>query len=265
MELASPGQATDSVTRVAGNLNIGPNGASEAQVRRLIAQILDEREYQRAGENIFYGERLLVTDTNGSVPFGIPQPNPLALALIQPMLNMDTVRVFKYETALAHSMREPTFPAASAKFPQVPSHNNFAPLDFVAHIYTKLVMPLFNRAAISHYRGLADRRAAAVLLAIRLYEVDHGTTPMKLDQLVPKYLPAVPIDPFAPDGHVLRYVATPGAEAVYSVGENGRDDGGSVQLLRPANGRMPDPWQMLDAVFPLHPAPPLPPATEPAQ
>src|SRR5262249_12527237 len=161
-------------------------------------------------------------------------------------------------------MREPSFSAASAKFPQIPNRKNFAPLDFLAHIYTQMSMSSFNRPAISHYRGLADRRAAAVLLAIRLYEVDHGTAPTMLDQLVPKYLPAVPIDPFAPDGHTLRYLATPGAEAVYSVGENGRDDGGSVQLVRPTYGRIPDPWQMLDAVFPLHPVPPLPPATEPA-
>ena len=90
---------------------------------------------------------------------------------MRPMLNLDTARVFRYETSLAHSMREPTFPAASAKFLQVPSHNNFAPLDFAAHVYTIMAMPSFGRAVMTHYRGLADRRAAAVLLAIRLYEV----------------------------------------------------------------------------------------------
>jgi hypothetical protein len=181
------------------------------------------------------------------------------------MLTSDISRVFADETVMAHAMREPTYSTASAKFPPAPNRNGLSPLRTIAHVYSTMIMPSFGRLVITHFRGLMDRRAAALLLAIRLYEVDHGAPPAKLDLLVPDYLPALPIDPFAPDGHVMRYIATPGAEAVYSVGENGRDDGGSMQPLRSIQGRPPDPWEMLDAVFLLNPAPPLPPATEPAQ
>jgi hypothetical protein len=120
-----------------------------------------------------------------------------------------------------------------------------------------------NRVLQTHYKSLTERRAAAALLAIRLYQVDHGAAPANLDLLVPVYLPAVPVDPFSKDGHQLRYIAKSGSEAVYSVGEDGRDDGGSTQLLHAISGRTPGPWDTIDAVFPLHPAPLLPPATEP--
>jgi hypothetical protein len=257
--------AADSVSSVAGDLKIGQNGASQEQIRRLIGQILDEREYQWAGENIFYGERLLATDSNGAIPFITPRPNLTVPAFIQPMLTLDIARVFAGETAMAHAMREPTYLAALAKFPPAPNRNGLSPLRTISHVYSTMIMPSFSKLVITHFRGLMDRRAAALLLAIRLYEVDHGAPPAKLDLLVPDYLPAIPIDPFASDGHMMRYIATPGAEAVYSVGQNGRDDGGSMQPLRPVHGRPPVPWEMLDAVFLLHPAPLLPPATEPAQ
>src|SRR5262249_22146847 len=39
-------------------------------------------------------------------------------------------------------------------------------------------------------------RLAATLLAIRCYWFDHGALPSRLDDLVPAYLPAVPIDEF---------------------------------------------------------------------
>jgi type II secretory pathway pseudopilin PulG len=160
-------------------------------------------------------------------------------------------------------MREPTFSAASTKLPILPLKGTFSPLYTLAHIYTLFIMPSVNRAVLTNYRDLTDRRAAAMLLAIRLYEADHGAAPANLYLLVPAYLPAVPVDPFSKDGHQLRYIATPRAEVVYSVGEDGRDDGGSTQLLRAISGRTPGPWDTIDAVFPLHPAPLLPPATEP--
>jgi hypothetical protein len=43
----------------------------------------------------------------------------------------------------------------------------------------------------------ADRRAARLLVAIRRFELKHGGPPQKLLDLVPEFLPAVPLDPFA--------------------------------------------------------------------
>ena len=70
-------------------------------------------------------------------------------------------------------------------------------------------------------------------VAIRLYQLDHaGQRPPTLDALVPKYLPAVPGDPFNADAP-LGYVADPKDPYVYSVGENGLDDSAATKPWRP--------------------------------
>jgi hypothetical protein len=57
---------------------------------------------------------------------------------------------------------------------------------------------------------LAQRRGAMLKLAIRLYESDTGTMPAALAALVPRYLPAVPADPF--DGKAFRYRVSAGEQ-----------------------------------------------------
>ena len=70
------------------------------------------------------------------------------------------------------------------------------------------------------------RRAVATKLAARLFFVDHGAYPAKLEEFVPAYLPAVPADPFTADGRPMGYVlAEQGTRPIiYSVGEDGVDD-----------------------------------------
>jgi hypothetical protein len=57
---------------------------------------------------------------------------------------------------------------------------------------------------------LAQRRGAILKLALRLYEIDNGTLPASLTALVPRYLPAVPADPY--DGKSFRYRISAGEQ-----------------------------------------------------
>ena len=52
-------------------------------------------------------------------------------------------------------------------------------------------------------RGLARLRVAQLKVALRLYQAETGKPATTLDVLVPRYLPAIPLDPF--DGHPFRY------------------------------------------------------------
>jgi len=63
-----------------------------------------------------------------------------------------------------------------------------------------------------------------VLLAARRYAAPHGTFPETLEALVPEFMDKIPTDPNidAP----LRYEIENGIAAVYTVGENGADEGG---------------------------------------
>lgn len=67
---------------------------------------------------------------------------------------------------------------------------------------------------------------AATSLAIRLYELDHERPPESLDELIPDYLPAIPLDPFHPDNAIIGYLPNAERPRLYSVGPNGFDDDG---------------------------------------
>ena len=70
----------------------------------------------------------------------------------------------------------------------------------------------------------ALQRVTMTALALRLYRKENGRYPENLQQLVPKYLPSVPIDPY--DGKPIRYRKLQKGFKVWSVGGNRKDDGG---------------------------------------
>ena len=91
--------------------------------------------------------------------------------------------------------------------------------------------------------GLTHRRLAAAALAVRWYAVEHdGRLPASLEELVPRYLPAVPLDPMA-KGRPLGYSPDPARPMVYSVGENGIDNGGETTRRGALGSEDPGPWQ----------------------
>jgi hypothetical protein len=63
-------------------------------------------------------------------------------------------------------------------------------------------------------------------LAIRLYQHETGRLPRDLQQLVPEYLPSVPIDPHSGQPVIYRQ-ATHGSFVLYSVGFDGQNNGGT--------------------------------------
>ena len=122
----------------------------------------------------------------------------------------------------------------------------------------QIMLPSLDRAIQSFFRVRTERHAAAIALAVKLYEADHdGQLPASLDALVPAYLPFVPGDPYAVDG-LMRYRTDGPLPIVYSVGEDGEDDGGSVAV---ADGSLRQPpvrdhyTDKQDFVFPLRRSP----------
>ena len=76
-------------------------------------------------------------------------------------------------------------------------------------------------------RYTARLRAAIVALAIERARLASSRLPEKLSELVPAYLAEVPVDPF--NGQPMHYKKLPKGYVVYSVGEDGVDDGGNEQ------------------------------------
>jgi hypothetical protein len=64
--------------------------------------------------------------------------------------------------------------------------------------------------------------------ALGAYQFEHGAHPDSLNQLVPKYLAAVPADPHAE--RPLLYRRSDQSFLVYSVGPDGVDNGGKLNV-----------------------------------
>lgn len=79
------------------------------------------------------------------------------------------------------------------------------------------------------FKQKAVVRLLQLEFALRVWRAEHGTWPESLDELVPIILPAVPADPFSPEGQPLHYDRKGNGYLLYSVGWNGIDEQGQVQ------------------------------------
>jgi hypothetical protein len=85
--------------------------------------------------------------------------------------------------------------------------------------------PATLRILLSLSRHETSRQFILASIALKRYHLRHRRHPIKLDDLVPEYLDSVPLDIVA--GGVLQYRPNPdGTYTLYSIGENGVDDGG---------------------------------------
>jgi hypothetical protein len=119
-----------------------------------------------------------------------------------------------FGTALAR-LEEKTGP-----FPDEPLGSGFwSGWSDIPHLYSSLVYRLRDSEI--------GRRLVITALALRRYQLRHQGLPEQLEALVPEFCGDVPRDPV--DGRPLRYRRlSPGEFLLYSVGDNGVDDGGDA-------------------------------------
>jgi hypothetical protein len=96
--------------------------------------------------------------------------------------------------------------------------------DLRAHPLAAMLMPATGRFVSETVQHEARLRVAATALAAEQWRLEHGRWPESLEQLAPGLLPGVPQDPYS-EGKLL-YRRTDEGVVVYSVGEDGADDGG---------------------------------------
>ena len=92
------------------------------------------------------------------------------------------------------------------------------------HLMIKLLAPAMGRIGEIDLRLHAHLDLAKSALAIERYRLATGNVPNELAELVPAYLGEVPIDPF--DARPIRYKRTEPGYLLYSVMEDGEDNGG---------------------------------------
>jgi hypothetical protein len=223
--------------------------AGRAQVRALVAELLDERDLAASQLRAYASERAGQVDTAEWMGELAP--------MTRPMFRLDAVRMIERNAALMEAAAQPSSPAANAVLaraagagpPAPPTGANlFNPprvgrvkrerIDYPVLLSSKLANIGMGRAIEHHMRVRAERRMTAVSLAAQLYRADTGRWPPSIEALVPKYLPEVPVDPLAADGRPLKYLLVRGGlpdggdrPVVYSVGRNGVDDTPDAKAL----------------------------------
>jgi hypothetical protein len=97
------------------------------------------------------------------------------------------------------------------------------------------ILPPMSGVFIREARSFVNIHLAITAFAVERFRLANGKLPENLNELTPQFLSAVPADPF--DGKPLRYHRLAKGYAVYSVGQDGHDDGGRE---KPANWNSAD-------------------------
>jgi len=249
--------ASHTLEQMVGDLKVEEKAkaASPKAVRELIATLLDDGPSRAAMVRALQGQRkdgylhmlgILEQPTGVSRPFVRFESRGFVMSNAEMIVRLESawIEAFRGSNDLPAAL-------GNAEVTRLTKEADESHLEMLATMFACGI----DRAVQVQYRRTADCRLAAVGLAIRLYEVEHGgARPGALTELAPAYLPVVPADPMARVGAALRYVSAGGRAIVYSVGVDGVDDGGS-EAARPGvrleDGEPVDRWQGKDAVFSL--------------
>jgi len=109
------------------------------------------------------------------------------------------------------------------------------------HLLSGKFLPAIGYSLCEAKRDLARHDVTACGIAAELYRLDHGTYPLSLDMLAPKYLAAVPQDVFS--GKPLLFESLPNGVLIQSVGPYQRrlGDSESVPPTPPITWRIERP------------------------
>jgi hypothetical protein len=212
--------------------------ASRDQLLTLIRQLADESEQRQAAQRAVLGERMMNYNRNRQLRMFLSILGPVydlaaakqlikdgyAVQPIQARSWVDSQSLWhgppetpwKSTNRVPHAWIDDLTPLRIADF--IEGYDREAPLQLVEVFWIQL----------------AERRVAMTSLAMRLYVLDHHAWPEKLSDLVPNYLPALPIDPFDPDGKPIAYV-------ILHASGPGQADRPLLFLKRPGPGTVTSP------------------------
>ncbi|MBI5763889.1 MAG: hypothetical protein HZA51_10235 [Planctomycetes bacterium] len=116
-------------------------------------------------------------------------------------------------------------------------------------VISKMVLAPLDGAANLWLRKIGTQRAMLVALAAERYRLDNNRWPTTPNELVPKYLAAIPLDPI--DDQPIRYAIIPEGIKVWTISgdDADQDNGGDIRRLEPSEtGKRPTDfgWLLLN-------------------
>jgi hypothetical protein len=110
--------------------------------------------------------------------------------------------------------------------------------NLVGRNFYRMIVPALESGHAAKCAENCSVAATQILVALKCYRLEHGELPESLDEVVPEYLEAVPLDDF--DGRPMKYSRE--KRLVYAVGPDLTDNGGKSETrwhwaeLVPDNG-----------------------------
>jgi hypothetical protein len=218
------------------------NGWSDAQLAELqkaweAVDLLDGLERGMEGERIFamlIFERLkaerLQKSTGGKLYERYIAPNDIRFGLENRQKRVELVRRLQ--------ANEP-WQNVSLALDKVDSElqQKYAMPKRFFYLLSLISIPNFRPAFVNTLQTEAKRRLAVTAISLMRYKLKYGRFPERLDALTISFVAAVPLDPMS--GAPLRYrLNSDGSFMLYSVGEDGKDDGGDPQPIADASSRL---------------------------
>jgi hypothetical protein len=120
--------------------------------------------------------------------------------------------------------------------------------DRARFLFSSMTFSIGSNTTRKGMQAETQRRMMVVAIGLRRYRIGHGKFPDHLDALVPEFIREVPVDLM--NNRPLAYrLADDGSPVLYSVGEDGRDDGGDSNLRADVKS-FKKIWDGKDAVWP---------------
>ena len=187
--------------------------SARAQALRMVVLLLDERALAAGFTEAFRVERAGLLDVvpgmhGGDILFkdnSWSTRTGLEWWFLEPVLRLDGVRVVDHYTAYVDASRAQDVPSVKQALRTV-GFSFETILEKRTRYLSALLLHQMGGTLCGTIVERARRRLAASALAVRLYQDDHGHRPATLDELLPDYLPFVPLDPTSAEGEPILYV-----------------------------------------------------------
>jgi hypothetical protein len=202
------------------------------EMNRLVIADLLQRTFSDDGHGDGHltlpGARLIADGLNLTTPVG---SSTSSLALIASVLKPSSRKAITDrfdEIADFYQMQSTVLPwlrgAQTGDGPVRAPLSNSKNADRARPFFVDILQPALEQAILSTDRINASHDATIAVIALYHYRLAHGVFPQSLAELVPEFLPRLPLDPM--DGRPLRYRMTSDGPLLYSISADGVDDGG---------------------------------------
>ncbi len=190
-----------SVWRIAPTLQVR-DAATRRAALELIAELLEDQHIRDSMVRAAYCERAtemeVAQHAGVDIVWGRNMQEPLAERFLawwyRPIVEDDLLQMMRRATEWARAAGAPDAPTARRMSKARPVKSD-SPNDALLCPLSRSLVTSFDPAIQRSYSAQRDRRAAAIDLAVRLHQIDHGKLPGRVQDLVPDYLEYAPIDP----------------------------------------------------------------------